>query len=119
MRHFRVNAHRGLDHNPANRRTTVKLEVKGIADGQPIPEKFAFGVFSEQDHMSFGPNGNPELGWEARPEGTKSFVVVMFDPDVPSVPEEVNKKGRTVAAALPGVDSFAWRLLDIRVGVGR
>src|SRR5690554_7520940 len=98
MRHFRVNAHRGLDPNPANRRTTVKLEVKGIADGQPIPEKFAFGVFSEQDHMSFGRNRNPELVWEGAPEGTKSFVVVMFDPDVPSVADDVNQEGKTVAA---------------------
>jgi len=32
----------------------VKIKVRGIEEGQPVPEKFAFGVYSEQDHMSFG-----------------------------------------------------------------
>ena len=42
----------------------MKLQVRGVEEGQPVPEKFAFGVFSEQDHMSFGPNRNPELVWD-------------------------------------------------------
>ncbi len=67
----------------------MKLQVQGIDEGQPIPEKFAFGVYSEEDHMSFGPNRNPEIVWDDAPEGTKSFVVMMFDPDVPSVADDV------------------------------
>ncbi|MBZ2169655.1 YbhB/YbcL family Raf kinase inhibitor-like protein [Marinobacter sp. F4216] len=91
----------------------MKLEVRGIEDGQPIPERFAFGVYSSTDHMSFGPNKNPELVWDQVPDGTRSFAVIMFDPDVPSVADDVNKEGRTVAADLPRVDFFHWLLVDI------
>ena len=86
----------------------MKIKVRGIEEGQPVPEKFAFGVYSEQDHMSFGPNRNPELVWEDAPEGTKSFVVMMFDPDVPSVADDVNQEGKTVPADLERVDFFHW-----------
>ncbi|OZB20121.1 MAG: phospholipid-binding protein [Marinobacter sp. 34-60-7] len=97
----------------------MKLSVTGITDGQPIPGTFAFGVPSEQDHMSFGPNRNPELVWEDVPAGTKSFVVIMFDPDVPSVADDVNQEGRTIPADLPRVDFFHWLLVDIPATVNR
>ncbi|CAN0598906.1 unnamed protein product, partial [Ectocarpus sp. 12 AP-2014] len=71
----------------------VKLDVRGIEEGQPVPEAFAFGVYSEADHMSFGPNRNPEMAWDEAPEGTRSFVVMMSDPDVPSVADDVNQEG--------------------------
>ncbi|KAA1174247.1 YbhB/YbcL family Raf kinase inhibitor-like protein [Marinobacter salinexigens] len=97
----------------------MKLEVRGIDEGQPIPEKFAFGVFSEQDHMSFGPNRNPEMVWDDAPEGTKSFAVIMFDPDVPSVADDVNQEGKTVSKDLPRVDFFHWLLVDVPASVSR
>jgi len=97
----------------------VKLRVKGIEDGQPIPETFAFGIYNEQEHMSFGPNRNPELVWEDAPEGTRSFVVLMFDPDVPSVADDVNQEGRVVPRDLPRVDFFHWILVDIPASVTR
>ena len=97
----------------------MKLRVHGIDDGQPIPETFAFGVYNEQDHMSFGPNRNPELTWEDAPEGTRSFVVLMFDPDVPSVADDVNQEGRVVPRDLPRVDFFHWVLVDIPASVNR
>lgn len=97
----------------------MKLRVQGIEDGQPIPEAFAFGVYNEQEHMSFGPNRNPELVWEDAPEGTRSFVVLMFDPDVPSVADDVNQEGRVVPRDLPRVDFFHWVLVDIPASVNR
>lgn len=97
----------------------MKLRVKGIENGQPIPETFAFGVYNEQEHMSFGPNRNPELVWEDAPGGTRSFVVLMFDPDVPSVADDVNQEGRVVPRDLPRVDFFHWVLVDIPAGVSR
>ncbi|MDX1634307.1 MAG: YbhB/YbcL family Raf kinase inhibitor-like protein [Marinobacter sp.] len=95
----------------------MKLRVKGIEDNQPIPEKFAFGVYSEEDHMNFGPNRNPELEWSGEPEGTRSFVVMMFDPDVPSEADDVNQEGKTVSKDLPRVDFFHWLLVDVPADV--
>ncbi|MBJ6136244.1 YbhB/YbcL family Raf kinase inhibitor-like protein [Marinobacter litoralis] len=91
----------------------MKLEVGGVEEGRPVPEKFAFGVFNPDNHMSFGPNRNPELSWEDVPEGTQSFVVMMFDPDVPSVADDVNQEGKTIPADLPRVDFFHWLLVDV------
>ncbi|MFV8572167.1 YbhB/YbcL family Raf kinase inhibitor-like protein [Marinobacter sp. SBS5] len=91
----------------------MKLEVGGVTEGHPVPEKFAFGVFNPDHHMSFGPNRNPEMSWEGAPEGTKSFVVMMFDPDVPSVADDVNQEGKTISADLPRVDFFHWLLVDV------
>ena len=97
----------------------MKLTVRGVEDGKPVPEQFAFGVYSEEDHMSFGPNRNPEIIWEDAPEGTKSFVVMMFDPDVPSVADEVNLEGKTVSKDIPRVDFFHWLLVDVPAGTSR
>ncbi|MEP3561130.1 MAG: YbhB/YbcL family Raf kinase inhibitor-like protein [Marinobacter sp.] len=91
----------------------MKLEVGGVEEGRPVPEKFAFGVFNPDNHMSFGPNRNPEMSWEDVPEGTRSFVVMMFDPDVPSVADDVNQEGKTIPADLPRVDFFHWLLVDV------
>lgn len=91
----------------------MDIKVRGIEEGQPVPEEFSFGVYSEQDHMSFGPNKNPEVTWDNAPEGTRSFVVMMFDPDVPSVADDANQEGKTVSKDIPRVDFFHWLLVDI------
>lgn len=91
----------------------MKLEVGGLTNQHPIPEIYAFGVFNEADHMSFGRNRNPELIWSGAPEGTRSFVVMMFDEDVPSVADDVNQEGKTISKDLPRVDFFHWLLVDI------
>lgn len=97
----------------------MKVTVSGIHNGQPIPEQFAFGVPNADDHMSFGPNRNPEVAWDDVPAGTKSFAVIMFDPDVPSVADDVNQEGKTIPKDLPRVDFFHWLLVDIPADVRR
>jgi Raf kinase inhibitor-like YbhB/YbcL family protein len=91
----------------------VKLTVSGIEDGKLVPEKFAFGVFNEDDHMCFGANRSPEMIWEQVPEGTHSFAIVMFDPDVPSIADDANQEGKTISKDIPRVDFFHWLLVDI------
>src|SRR5262249_35557074 len=64
-------------------------------------------------HLALSQNRNPQLAWQDVPQGTKSFVLVCLDPDVPSRPDDVNQEGRTVSASLPRVMFFHWLLLDI------
>ena len=68
-----------------------------------------------------GSNKNPGISWENAPEATKSFVVLMHDPDVPSVMDNVNKEGATLAADMPRITFVHWVLADIpgdSTGVG-
>ncbi|MCH8497800.1 MAG: YbhB/YbcL family Raf kinase inhibitor-like protein [Marinobacter sp.] len=95
----------------------MKIHVQGVAENQPIPERFAFGVFNAEAHMSFGPNRNPEVSWTDVPEGTQSFVILMVDPDVPSVADDVNQEGKVIPASLSRVDFFHWVLVDIPASV--
>lgn len=97
----------------------MQLTIKGIAEGQPIPEKFAFGIYDAENHMALGQNLNPEISWSDAPSGTKSFVVMIKDPDVPSEADDVNQEGKTVPRALPRVDFYHWLLVDVPASVNR
>lgn len=97
----------------------MHVRSDSFPDGSPIPAEFAFGVPADpgDGHVALAPNRNPHLAWSDAPEGTRSFVVVCHDPDVPSVGDDVNQEGRTVAADLPRVDFFHWVLVDLPASV--
>jgi hypothetical protein len=56
--------------------TLTKLELRSDAfqDGQPIPVQ----------HTCDGANETPALSWGEQPQGTKSFALLVDDPDAPS-----------------------------------
>jgi Raf kinase inhibitor-like YbhB/YbcL family protein len=91
----------------------MKISSASFADNQRIPGAYAFAVPSATDHISLSSNRNPQLGWSGAPAGTKSFVLICHDRDVPSKGDDVNKEGRSVAASLPRVDFYHWVLVDI------
>ena len=91
----------------------MKLSSSSFSDGQPIPGDYAFCIPDPAHHVCLGRNLNPQLSWSEAPAGTRSFVVICHDPDVPSKGNDVNQEGRTVPAALPRVDFFHWVLVDL------
>ncbi|MBM7333212.1 MAG: YbhB/YbcL family Raf kinase inhibitor-like protein [Alcanivorax sp.] len=91
----------------------MRITVEGISEGQPIPGQFAFAVPHAQDHMALSDNRNPRVTWDGVPEGTRSFAVVVVDPDVPSDASNVNQEGKTLAEEMPRVDFYHWLLVDI------
>lgn len=95
----------------------MKLTSTSFADGQRIPGELAFCIPDATQHVCLGGNRNPQLAWSDAPAGTKSFVVICHDPDVPSKGDDVNQEGRTVPASLPRVDFFHWVLIDLPVTV--
>ena len=84
---------------PADPPAAFTVSSSAYADGAPIPTDYAFCVPSEETVVTMGSNKNPGISWENAPEATKSFVVLMHDPDVPSVMDNVNKEGATLAKA--------------------
>ena len=94
----------------------MKLTSQSFSDGAAIPGEFAFAVIDPVSHIALSANRNPHLAWSDVPAGTKSFVLVCHDPDVPSSGESVNQEGKEVPASLPRVDFFHWLVLDIPAG---
>lgn len=92
---------------------TFTVTVDGWVDGDAIPEKFSFGKQDRETHIALSDNVNPKISWENAPEGTQSFVILCHDPDVPSVGDDVNQEGKSVAADLPRVNFYHWVLVDI------
>jgi Raf kinase inhibitor-like YbhB/YbcL family protein len=90
----------------------MKLTSRSINHGERIPEDYAMGVESAAGPVG-GPNRNPHLSWSDFPPETKSFAIICHDPDVPSKPDDVNRKDRTVPYDLPRVDFYHWVLVDI------
>jgi Raf kinase inhibitor-like YbhB/YbcL family protein len=91
----------------------MKLTSQSFADGGRIPGEFAFAVPDAAHRVKLSANRNPHLAWTDAPAGTKSFVVICHDSDVPSKPDDVNQEGREIPSSLPRVDFFHWLLIDI------
>lgn len=57
----------------------LTVSSEAFADGQPIPLKYS----------AYDQGGSFPLSWTAGPEGTRSYVVIMEDPDVSKPPKPV------------------------------
>lgn len=95
----------------------MKLTIESFPNGGTIPQQYALGVPDEKTHVSFGGNRNPGLKWSDPPPSTRSFALICYDPDVPTVADDVNKEGRTVPASLPRTNFYHWVLVDIPADV--
>lgn len=92
----------------------LSVESSSFGDGAPIPTTYAFGVPSADGHAAAaGGNRNPHLRWSGAPGGTRSFVVLCVDPDVPADASDVGVEGRTIPATAPRRDFAHWLVVDI------
>ncbi|KRG42905.1 phosphatidylethanolamine-binding protein [Stenotrophomonas pictorum JCM 9942] len=86
----------------------MKLDSQSFHNGQPIPAEFAAG-----DATGFAGNRNPQLAWREVPDGTRSFVLLCVDPDVPTVAETVGRSDMTVPLDQPRGEFVHWVMVDI------
>jgi hypothetical protein len=91
----------------------MKLRSDSFKDGQPIPGEYAFCVIDPKSHVTLSGNRNPHLAWDDVPAGTRSFVVICHDVDVPSKPDDLFKDDREIPSTLPRVDFYHWVLVDV------
>lgn len=82
-----------------------------------LDEAFAAGKPDGGGHATFAANKNPHLAWDAAPAGVQSFVILCFDPEVPTRGDDVNQDGRTVPLDLPRADFFHWVVVDLPASV--
>jgi len=97
----------------------MKLWSDSWANGDRIPERYAAGRPDGKGGATFSDNLNPHLEWSEVPTGTRSFVLICHDFDVPSRGDDVNKTDREVPAELPRTDFFHWVLVDVPVASHR
>jgi Raf kinase inhibitor-like YbhB/YbcL family protein len=95
---------------------TLTVKVTGIDDGQPIPAKFAYCQADGTGRSKNGGNINPEISWSSAP-GTKSFVLMVVDPDVPAKFDTANKAGKTIPENFPRQNFYHWVLFDIPANI--
>ncbi len=91
----------------------LTVSVDGIRDNGPIPTEYAFCVPSEQGHTTSGANKNPAIKWSKGPSGTQSYAIIVVDTDVPTVFDDANKEGKTIAKSLKRRDFYHMILVDI------
>jgi Raf kinase inhibitor-like YbhB/YbcL family protein len=63
----------GSESEPARETSMMRLTSADFAPGQVIPDEFTCS----------GANTSPQLAWSDPPPGTKSFALVVEDPDAP------------------------------------
>lgn len=60
------------------------LQSQAFQNGQPIPAKHSNSAENTAPQSNCrGKNISPELSWSHAPAGTKSFALIVTDPDVP------------------------------------
>ncbi len=59
--------------------SAFELKSPDISSQKPIAEKFVYNSFG-----CSGENLSPALEWSEPPEGTKSFAILVHDPDAPT-----------------------------------
>lgn len=92
----------------------ITVESDSVTQGERVPDAYAFGVPDGQGKAAAeGGNRSPHLRWSGAPEGTQSFVLTVFDPDVPADASDVNQEGRTVPEDSERTDFTHWLLTDI------
>lgn len=91
----------------------MKLTSSSFANNSPIPPNNAFCTPHPQQRVEMGANRSPHMAWSGTPAGTRSFAMICVDPDVPTVPDNVNKEGTTLSADMPRTDFYHWVLVDI------
>jgi Raf kinase inhibitor-like YbhB/YbcL family protein len=81
----------------------------------------ASGRFS--DSAAFCPPGigskdvSPDVSWSAGPKGTRSYALLMTDPDVPRDFSLINRPGTMISEDAPRITVFHWVLADIPAGI--
>lgn len=103
----------GIMHPRTKRLDEMKLTSGSFKEGEAIPGEFAFAVPNAANHVSLSSNRNPHLVWDDVPSNTRSFALIVHDPDVPSKGDDVNQEGREVPTSLPRTNFYHWLAWNI------
>ena len=89
------------------------LKSADFAAEAAIPDRCALCRPVAGGAPEFSDNQSPELHWEDLPSGTQSLALMCIDLSAPTVGDDVNQEGRSVATALPRAEFVHWLMADI------
>jgi Raf kinase inhibitor-like YbhB/YbcL family protein len=96
---------------------TLTVTIQHLTKAGYLPLSAAF---CEPKGTSAKPlDESPGLVWSAGPRGTKSYAIIMVDPDVTTNLSLMNKPGVIIAADSPRMNIYHWILLNIPADVTR
>jgi len=96
---------------------TLTVKVGGLEPGKKLPASSAYCPPSTMDPSQY--NISPSVSWSAGPAGTRSYVLIMTDLDVPKDLSLINKPGVTLSKTTPRVPFIHWVLIDIPPSITR
>ena len=91
----------------------LTVTVDSLVSGKPIAPQFALCKPTAEGKSTKGENLRPTIAWSGAPANTKSFAVVVSDPDVPADFSKAGKDGMVVASAAPRRPLYHWVVTDI------
>ncbi len=92
---------------------TLTVTIDGATGGHFPTDSVACVADGQGKSSHAGRDVSPGIHWSAGPAGTKSYAIVMTDPDVPADFSKLNKDGVTVPADAPRQMLYHWLLVDI------
>ena len=92
----------------------LKVESDSFETGDRVPDAHAFGVSDGEGAAApEGGNRSPHLRWSGAPEGTRSYAIVVVDPDVPADASDANQPDRSIPVDAERADFAHWLVVDI------
>ncbi len=91
----------------------MSLTWEGLGTDGTIPPSQAFCAYDDSGKLGNGGNQNPAIRWQHAPEGTKSFAVVMLDPDVPQDTTKAGREDYTIPENAKRQNFYHWVMFNI------
>lgn len=91
----------------------LNVTIEGVTGGRFPQDSVSCVADGHGKYSETGHDMSPGLHWSAGPAGTKSYAIVMTDPDVPTDVSGLNKDGVVVAANVPRKPIYHWVLVDV------
>jgi phosphatidylethanolamine-binding protein (PEBP) family uncharacterized protein len=96
---------------PTPARAELTVSLSGLDDQGYLPPDAAYCPASQTDPQDY--DISPALHWSAGPAGTRSYVLIMSDLDVPADLSLMNKPNVTLTRDVPRMALIHWLLIDI------
>lgn len=95
------------------------VSVEELTKNRPISSRYALCKATTDGKSTNGENNRPAIAWQNAPKETKSFVVIVSDPDVPASFADAGKEGKTIAHNAPRQMFYHWGVINIQPTINR